>query len=78
MFRFILLLATLTIFSVTNAFGAEGSREGGFGFLSFLFLGFLAMIVAWQLLPGLAMFGATLKGLFQGNSGQDKSSLTKR
>jgi len=75
--RIITQTTFLTMLYAGNAFAAGGGTESGFGFLGFLFLGFLAAILAWQLLPGLVLFGATLKGLFQSSGDQGKGSLTK-
>lgn len=76
--RMITQATFLTMLYAGNVFAAGGSAESGFGFWGLLFLGFLAAILAWQLLPGLVLFGATLKGLFQNSTDQGKSSLTKQ
>ena len=59
-------LSTLILIaaSASTAF-ASGSAEGsGFGLVTLAFLGFFALIIATQLLPGLALFLSGVKGIF--------------
>ncbi len=54
----------MTLFASSPALAA-GSAEGeGSGFLVILFLGFGALIIGFQLLPGLMLFGSMLRELF--------------
>ncbi len=48
------------------AFAANNGVAKGTSILLILFLGFAALIVVFQFLPGLALFFAMLKGLFRG------------
>ena len=50
--------------SVAPAFAASGSEAKGSSFLLFLFLGFAALIIVFQFIPGLVLFATMLKGLF--------------
>jgi hypothetical protein len=50
--------------SVTKAFAADGSVVKGSTFLLILFLGFAALIIVFQFIPGLVLFVTMLKGLF--------------
>jgi len=50
--------------SVAPAFAANGSEAKGSTFLLFLFLGFAALIIVFQFIPGLVLFATMLKGLF--------------
>jgi hypothetical protein len=54
---------TLTLVLTTSiAFGASGGDTEGNGFLVWLFLGFGALIVVFQTVPGLLMLYAMVKG----------------
>jgi hypothetical protein len=55
------LIAMLAWIPPAMAAGAEESE--GSGFLVTLFLGFGAMIIIFQLLPSLILFGSMLRGL---------------
>lgn len=46
------------------ALAASSADSEGNGLLVTLFLGFGALIIVFQLLPGLILFGSMLKGLF--------------
>jgi len=48
-----------------NAFAGFGTSVAGDGLIGKVFLAFLAAIVVFQLLPGLALFGSMLKGMFR-------------
>jgi len=52
----------------TVAYAAESAQSGEGGFLLFAFLGFFALIILFQLIPGLAMFWGMLKGVFSSPS----------
>ena len=60
------LIRTLTVklASAAPAFAA-GARDGkGTSILIALFLGFAALVVLFQFIPGLVLFASMLKGLF--------------
>ena len=54
----------LILASVAPAFAANGSEAKGSTFLLVLFLGFAALIIVFQFIPGLVLFATMLKGLF--------------
>jgi hypothetical protein len=60
------LLTTLavTLACVTPALAANGNTAKGSSILLILFLGFGALIVVFQFVPGLVLFATMLKGLF--------------
>ena len=47
-----------------TALAASGAESEANGFLTTLFLAFGALIVAFQLVPGLILFGSMIMGLF--------------
>jgi len=60
------MMATLlaTIGWVTPALAATGAVVKGTSILIILFLGFVALIVVFQFIPGLVLFLSMLKGVF--------------
>ena len=60
------LLTTLaiTLASVTPALAANANAAKGNSLLLILFLGFGALIVVFQFVPGLVLFATMIKGLF--------------
>jgi len=52
--------------SATTALAAEGSALGGSSPLVIFFLAFFALIVVFQLIPGLLLFFSALRALFSG------------
>jgi hypothetical protein len=53
----------LTLCSASSAFAASGAENDGTGIFFWLFIGFAAMIIAFQFLPGIMMFLGMAKGL---------------
>jgi len=64
-------LATMMtlIASASSALAASGAEAEGNGLLVTLFLGIGALVVAFQLIPGLALLVAMIRGLFAEKSG---------
>jgi hypothetical protein len=60
----LMITVILTLASVAQAFAATGSEVKGISFLLILFLGFAALIIVFQFIPGLVLFITMLKGLF--------------
>lgn len=52
------------IASASSAFAASGAGADESGFFTPLFLAFGALIIAFQTVPALMLFGSMLKGLF--------------
>lgn len=50
--------------AATPAFAAAGNEAGGGGMLLYLFIGFAALIVVFQAVPSLVLFGTMLKEIF--------------
>lgn len=48
----------------TSAYAAVGKEPSGPGLLTIAFLGFLAIIIAIQFIPGLILFFGMLRGIF--------------
>jgi len=57
---------TLALFlcSASSAFAASGAESDDTGLFFWLFIGFAAMIIAFQFLPGVMLFFGMAKGLF--------------
>lgn len=60
------LLTTLavTLACVTPAIAANANAAKGSSILLFLFLGFGALIIVFQFVPGMVLFVTMIKGLF--------------
>jgi hypothetical protein len=54
----------VTVATVTPALAASSSEVKGTSILIILFLGFAALIIVFQFIPGLVLFVSMLKGLF--------------
>lgn len=68
-------LLTLSLCSASSAFAASGAENDDTGLFFWLFIGFAAMIIAFQFLPGIMMFFGMAKGLF--TSGSKESAAAK-
>ncbi len=67
-FRIVTLIAILHANSVFAASGAEG---GGIGLIGWIFIGFMALIVACQLIPALFLLGSMMVGILGKASNQE-------
>ena len=65
------MLATMIIGSTSAAYAGSNAQTDGAGILTYLFIGFFALIVVTQLVPAVILFVSMLKGLF---SGTEKTS----
>ena len=70
------LLATLGW--VTPAIAASDSIVKGSSILLILFLGFFALIIVFQFIPGLVLFFSMLKGLFKAAPEKEHATDDKR
>lgn len=57
------LLLTIAM-TATNALGASGGEPVELNLMTVLFMGFGAVIIVFQLVPGLILLTGMLKGLF--------------
>lgn len=64
--KIMMAILTAAIVEATPALASGGSETMGTSLLVILFLVFAALIVAFQLIPSLMLFGSMLKGLFGG------------
>ncbi|MEA1924048.1 MAG: hypothetical protein U9N63_15535 [Pseudomonadota bacterium] len=60
-FRIVTLMAIL---HANSAFAASGVADGGIGLVGWIFIGFMALIVAMQFVPALFMLGSLVVGVF--------------
>ncbi|MDY0267448.1 hypothetical protein [Trichloromonas sp.] len=54
----------ITAASASTAFASGAAEGSGFGLVTIAFLGFFAVIIATQLLPGLTLFISGAKSIF--------------
>jgi hypothetical protein len=70
--------AIVTLASVAPALAADGREVKGSSFLIILFLGFAALIIVFQFIPGLVLFVTMLKSLFTRGSKKDTETLSEK
>lgn len=58
------LLASIVIGSSSAAYAASNAQSEGTGILTYLFIGFFALIIVFQMVPAVILFAGTIKGLF--------------
>jgi hypothetical protein len=62
--RTLITTILVTLGWVAPALAAEGGATKGSSLLLILFLGFAALIIVFQFIPGLVLFFSMLKGIF--------------
>ena len=67
------LATMITLIAASTAFAASGAETEGSGLLVALFLGIGALVIVFQLLPGLTLFGSMIRGLFSGKSAESRN-----
>jgi hypothetical protein len=60
-FRIITILAILP---ANSAFAAGGGEGGGISLIGWIFIGFMAVVITFQLIPSLMMFGGMMTSIF--------------
>ena len=60
-FRIITLIAIL---HASTVFAASGVGGGGIGLIGWIFIAFIAVIITFQLIPSLVVFGSMLVSIF--------------
>ena len=58
------IVTLMTVLYANSAFAASGAEGSGLSLIGWIFLGFLAVIVALQFVPALIMFGSMMVGIF--------------
>lgn len=58
------IVTLMTTLYASSAFAASGAEGGGIGLIGWIFIGFFAVIVAFQLIPSLALFGSMMTAIF--------------
>lgn len=69
-------IISMLLIACSSAIAASGAGTEGNGLLVTLFLGFGALIIAFQLVPGMVLFGSMLKGIFSKST--TATSMAKR
>lgn len=68
----------ITVGWVTPALAAGGGIATGSSILLILFLGFFALIIVFQFIPGLVLFFSMLKGLFASSPKKEHAPIEKK
>ncbi|MEJ2471841.1 MAG: hypothetical protein P8Y91_04990 [Desulfuromonadales bacterium] len=58
------MVITMLAGSASAAFAAAGTESESVGILTYLFIGFFALIVVSQLIPAMILFFGMVKGVF--------------
>lgn len=58
------IVTAVAILGATPVLAASGTKIGGIGLIGWLFIGFFAAIVVFQLIPSLALFGSMMAAIF--------------
>jgi len=58
------IIALMAILHANSVFAASGTVDGSIGLIGWIFIGFMALIVAFQLIPSLMMFGSLIAAAF--------------
>ena len=59
------IVTLMVMLQANSVFAANGVESGGIGLIGWLFIGFMAVIVACQFIPSAMMFGSMMTGLFR-------------
>ncbi len=58
------VVTLMTLLCASSAFAASGAESGGIGLIGWIFIGVIAAIVAFQLIPAMVLFGSMLVAIF--------------
>ncbi len=58
------IVTVSAILYANSAFAANGVEGGGMSLIGWIFIGFMALIVAFQFTPAMMMFGSMMAGFF--------------
>jgi len=58
------IITLIAILHANSAFAAIGTEGGGFSLIGWMFFGFMAVIIVFQLIPSLTMFGSMMAAIF--------------
>ncbi len=58
------IFTRVTILQASSAFAESGTGGAGVGLIGWLFIGFVALIVAFQFIPATMMFGSMMAAIF--------------
>ena len=58
------IAALVTILNSNTVFAATGTESAGISLMGWLFIGFMAVIVAFQFAPAVIMFGSMMMAIF--------------
>jgi len=70
-------MMTILLGSVSKALAASGGTSEEMGFLTILFIGFFALIVVLQLIPGLSLLFSMLSSLFSSEKATREEAVVR-
>lgn len=72
------LALVLLLGSISTALASTANNPEEMGFLTLLFIGFFALIIVMQLIPGIGLLVSMLSGIFSAGKGQAKDVSVHR
>ncbi len=72
------MLANVMIMLMPTLAAAQVAKEEGIGLMVWLFMGFGALIIVFQLFPGLALFAIMLREIFSHVPGKNPITATAK
>ncbi|MCK5914828.1 MAG: hypothetical protein KAG92_01715 [Deltaproteobacteria bacterium] len=58
------IVTLVIVLNATTVFAATGAEGAGLGLIGWIFIGFMALIVAFQFIPSVMMFGSMMAAIF--------------
>jgi len=58
------IIALMTILHAGSVFAATGAGGDGISFIGWIFIGFMVVVIAFQFIPAVVMFGSMMMAVF--------------
>ena len=68
------IITLVAILKANSVFAASGAESGDLSLIGWLFIGFMALIVVFQAVPAVMMFGAMMAAIFGKSRNLDKAN----
>lgn len=58
------IITLMVILHANSVFAANGAQGGGISLVGWIFIGFMAVIIIFQSIPAVMLFGSMMAGIF--------------
>jgi hypothetical protein len=58
------IITLMTILHAGSAFAASGAEGSGISLVGWIFIGFMGVVIAFQFIPAVVMFGSMMRAVF--------------